>query len=491
MLSQTGNRALSMLDEREAEIQARADIEIDGDYDAQGVYIGIDIVTFLEREMYLADTQLPMELHPEQKAVLQEMFRRDEHGKLIYTTILYSSIKKSAKTTIGAGIALWQAFRVPYGEVFIIGNDLKQADSRMAQALRDCIKLNPRMQNIKLPTSTYRVVLPNHTRIETIPVDPAGEAGMNPTGLFWTEAWGAKQAKHELLWTEAQISPTRLGNSFRFVESYAGHSGESLILERLYESIVRQGTPLTHAAPELYARGTSIAYWCTRPYLPWQTDAYYQEQATSLIPSEYGRIHKNEWATSTSAFVDIIWWDACRTADIPVDAKTPQIMALDAGVTSDCFACVCVTKRQDVVQVLHVKLWTPELGKPLDFDAIEEAIKEYREAFNVLEVVYDPYQLAQMAQRLRKSKTRVHEFEQGGRRSEADTGLRYRIMNQRIAHDGNADLRNHMTNANAKSADDSKLHIVKRHADFKIDAVVALSMAAKRADELALERFTK
>lgn len=450
-------------------------------------------MTFLEKEMFLADTQAPMVLHDEQRAVLNEMFRRDAHGKLVYSTIVYSSIKKSAKTTIGAGIALWQAFRVPFGEIYIIGNDLKQADSRMAQALRDCIKLNPRMQNIKLPTSTYRILLPNNTRIETIPVDPTGEAGMNPTGLFWTEAWGAKQAKHELLWTEAQISPTRLGNSFRFVESYAGHSGESLILERLYESIVQQGTPLEHIAPELYTKGSAIAYWCTRPYLPWQTDAYYQEQAATLTPSEFARIHRNAWVTSTESYIDITWWDACQVDVIPMTAETPQIVALDAGVTSDCFAMQAVTKRGAKTQCLRTQVWVPQQGKPLDFDAIEVEIAAYCEAHNVKEVVYDPYQLAQMAQRLRKrlKTTRVHEFEQGGRRAEADTALRQKIMNRDIEHTGDAVLRIHMMNADSKSTDDSKLRLVKRHEQGKIDAAVALSMAAKRADELMLERFTK
>jgi hypothetical protein len=278
--------------------------------DADEVYVGDDVVTFLETEMYLADTGKPMELHDEQKAVLRAMFRRDTAG-FVYSTMLYSSIKKSAKTTIGAGIALWQAFRVPHGEVYIIGNDQKQADSRMAQAMRECIRLNPRMQGIKLPTSTYRILLPNGTRIETIPVDPSGEAGMNPTGLFWTEAWGAKGRAHELLWTEAQLSPTRLHNSFKFIESYAGHSGESLLLERLYNSAVKDGTPLPNA-PELYAAGRMIAYWCTRPYLAWQTQDYYDEQAATLLPNEFRRIHKNEWVTSEDAFIDAAWWDACK-----------------------------------------------------------------------------------------------------------------------------------------------------------------------------------
>lgn len=471
----------------------------DGDYNAQNIYVGPIASRFLEEELYITETQDKIRLHERQRAVINEMLRRNERG-FVYDTLLYSSIKKSAKTTLGAGIALWQAFRKPFGEVYIVGNDLKQADSRMSQAIRECIQLNPKMRGIKLSESTYRIKLPNGCRIESLPVDPSGEAGMNPDAILWTEAWGAKQKRHELMWTEAALSPTKQRESFIFVESYAGHSGESLILENLYNRIVKQGTPVElydefgNEVPEVYASGRSIAYWNTQRYLEWQTDDYYASEAQKLTPSEFARIHKNEWVTSTEAYVDITWWDSCKVDAIPVTPQTPQILALDAGVTSDCFAAQAVTKHGTKTQCLKTMLWQPQSGKPLDFDSIEQAIVDYCAGNNVKEIVYDPYQLAQMAQRLRKNKdvkARVHEFEQGGRRAEADTNLRQKIMNRDIEHDGDLSLRSHVMNADSKSTDDSKLRLVKRHEQLKIDAVVALSMAAKRADELALERFTK
>lgn len=456
--------------------------------DAQGVYIGDDPVTFLETEMYLADTGAPLVLHDEQKRVLREMFRRDERG-FAYSTMLYSSIKKSAKTTIAGGMALWQAFRVPHGEIYVIGNDQKQADSRMAQVIRECIKLNPRMQGIKLPVSTYRIHLPNGTRIETIPVDPSGEAGMNPTGLFWTEAWGAKGKAHELLWTEAQLSPTRLHNSFRMVESYAGHTGESLMLERLYESIVRDGTPLPHIAPELYASGSMIAYWNTRPYLPWQTDDYYAEQERTLLPKEYRRIHRNEWATSEDSFVDAVWWDGCKENIPALEARTPQILSVDAGVSSDNFAIVSTAKYGDRYAQRLLKLFEPPAGGKLEFTGTgspDEFIRQYVKANNVLEVCYDPYQLhSLMTQYRRERVVRVFEFNQGTDRLLADKAFRDAIMARQIAHDGDERLRSHVLNANAKTeGSDSRLRMVKRSERLKIDAAVCASMGLYRARQV-------
>lgn len=337
------------------------------------IYTGLDPVTFLETEMYITDTGAPLTLHPEQAAVLREMFRRDAHG-FVYNTLLYSSIKKSAKTTIAAGILLWQGFRVAHGEIYIIGNDLRQADSRMAQAVRECIQLNPRMKGIKLPTSTYRITLPNGTRIETIPVDPAGESGMNPSGIFITEAWGAKSRAHELLWTEARLSPTRQGESFKFIESYAGHSGQSLILERLYESVIKQGTPLPDVAPELYASGQMIGYWNTRPYLPWQTPEYYAAEEKDMLPGEFRRVHRNEWAAPEDAvFGDFVANLYTPDETEPIDGHI-YVAACDWAQAND-YTVISIIDATDFREV-YIGRWR-KMAMEAILDKIVEQIKHW------------------------------------------------------------------------------------------------------------------
>jgi hypothetical protein len=452
--------------------------------DASEVVAGDDPTAFLKREMYIADTRRPITLHPEQEAVLREMFRRDESG-FVYQDMVYSSIKKSAKTTLAAGLLLWQGFRVAHGNIYIIGNDLRQADSRIAQAVRECIELNPRMHGIKLPTSTYRITLPNRTRIETIPVDPTGESGMNPSAIFLTEAWGAKTRAHEMLYTEARLSPTRTGESFKFIESYAGHTGESMILWRLYDAIVKKGTALAHVAPQLYASGKQIAYWNTRPYLPWQTPDYYAAERADMLPKEYRRIHENEWVTSEDSFIDEIWWDACRDSVPPFDARTPQIVAVDAGVSSDCFGIVALAHLGSRYVPVRVKVYVPQGGQQLNFKgpgSPDAFLREYVRQWNVLEICYDPHQLHSLMGEYRTERiVRVSEFNQGDDRALADKGLLDAIKAREILHDGNADLRAHVLNANVKTdGNDSRLRLVKRTDEMKIDLAVCLSMALAR-----------
>lgn len=441
---------------------------------------------FIETEVYDPDSAGQLKLHPEQRAVLEAMAERDADDNFRYSLWLYSAPKKSAKTTIGAGVALWQAWQVPRGEIYIIGNDQKQADNRMAQIIRFSILNNPRMKRrAKITQSSYKIVLDNGTRIEIIPVDPKGESGMNPTGLFWTEAWGAMGRRAEQLWSEATLSPTRAGQSFKFVESYAGYNGESTVLERLYEGVVKQGV-VHPTVPELYTNGASIGYWCTRRYLDWQQNpAYYAQEALSKTPSEFNRQHGNEWQSATQAFVPIEWWDACKGDVTPGNKNV--ILGVDAAVSNDCFALAVIGKRAGKLIILRVYIWKPPQGGQIDFEQPKQKIRDLAKEWYVLEVAYDPHQLASMMQELRREGINCKEFLQGDDRLIADKKLHDAIRDRTIVHDGDLDVRQHIQNADKKTdGDDTKLRIVKRSEQLKIDAGVAISMAAHRASVLNL-----
>jgi len=96
----------------------------------------------------------------------------------------------------------------------------------------------------------------------------------------------------------------------------------------------------------------------------------------------------------------------------------------------------------------------------------------------VIQVAYDPYQLHDMATRLKhEGLAWFKEFSQGADRLTADSQFRALIRERRLWHDGNPDLREHVGNANAKvDNEDRRLRIVKRMEKLKIDLAVAASM---------------
>jgi len=453
-----------------------------------------DPIDWIQRHFYIPELHGPIVLHPYQQAVLREAYRRDESGKFIYSVVVYSDIKKSAKSSIAAAVILERARNLQYGSLKVVANDLKQADSRVAFYIRRAMELNSKEFSAwKIKPSGYTIKTPGHTAIEAVPVDPKGEAGANDDFICFSELWAANQTAAQRMWTEMTLSPTKYGYSQRWVETYAGFSGESPLLEQLYETGVKAGRLLDVGIPglELYANDTArlLCLWNTQPRLPWQTDDYYAQESAVLTPGEFARVHRNQWATSESTFVPAEWWHACY-GDIPVfDDKTPVVVGMDAGVSSDTFALVGVSRVEDTTYVRFCRVWKPPKQGKIDFGEIDAFIRnELVKQYNVVQIAYDPHQLHDMATRLKKDAvTWMFEFKQANPRLVADKALYDAIRDRKIIHDGDPQLTEHVRNANAKSEGDiDKLRIVKRAEHLKIDAAVALSMANSEARRLSL-----
>lgn len=432
---------------------------------------------WIEANFYIPETHGTLTLAPYQRACLNEALRRDENGLYVYSVIVWSDLKKSAKSTIAAAVADYVATQIEWGSVKIVANDLKQADSRVAFYLRRHLELHPTKQS---KINRYLAEYPNHARVEAIPVDPKGEAGGNDDAIIFSELWAANQRAALQMWSEMTLSPTKYGRSFRWVESYAGMTGESPLLENLYDLGVKQGERLDLGIPDLevYANVSARLFclWNTQPRLEWQTPEYYAQEAAVLTPQEFQRVHRNQWVSSEDVFVPSEWWTACKT-DLPALSPSQSlVIGVDAAVSDDCFAIVAVSREQgDKVAVRYVGVWKPPVNGKLDFDEPEKELRRLCADYNVVQIAYDNFQLHHLMTRL-KDLTWVNDFKQGQPRLIADKNLYDLIRERRMMHSGEPVLTEHITNANRKP-DEGHLRIVKRAHALKIDACVALSMA--------------
>lgn len=450
-----------------------------------------DPVAWIERYFYIPETKDHHILMPAyQKAAIRGALSRDDQGFFNYSLILWSDLKKSGKSAIAAAVALWMAWNSPWGSIKIIANDLKQADSRVAYYLRRAVQLHPVMREvIKIKPSGYRVELPNHCVIEAIPVDPKGEAGGNDDAVFYSELWAANNEAAKRLWTESTLAPLKYGKSFRWVETYAGFNGKSPLLETLYESGIKEGNPHPFSAQfspalEIFENKTArmFAMWNTVPRCPWQTEDFYNQERAVLMPSEFNRVHRNQWSAPSDAFCPVEWWEQCQGILPPDDKNATHIMAMDAAVDGDTFGVLMLSGNgTDHYFIRYARAWKPPRTGHIDFNAIEDEVNRLLDEYNVAEVAYDPFQLESMSQRMRQSlKAHMYEFGQGQPRLIADKQLRDMIRERRIHHGGDPDLRLHVIQADAKTEGD-KLRIVKRSPHLKIDLCVCLSMASARA----------
>lgn len=542
-----------------------------------------------------------IKLAPHQKIVLRiALSRRDGTGRFIYTTVLYSQPKKSGKTTISGAVGRYFAeTQAYYGEIFCVGNDLKQATERAFRELSRSIQLTPGYIGGRdvLPgrwdvlTRSLRCTA-TKTNVSALAVDARGEAGGAPALTIWTELWGFEYAAAIQFWDELTTVPT-IPDSMRWVETYAGFEGESMLLWGVYQRGLagRQLTngeaarlaardkdgeryedlihawrgcwpndcppdapcsPLCAADPDALvpiwvSDNGMFMYWDEGEEarrMPWQRGErgleYYREQEESERPNVYLQHHHNRWTGSESNFVPLEIWDGCRQALPPFLPGDPMpcVVGVDAASTGDCFGIVVVTRWPDPAMhegraaVRACKLWTPPQGGRIDYiepegfirwmvqggcarghpqyapfrrkaeDVVAGGTAEGKErcpacdeqvivpGYKVIQVAYDPYQMEDMSQRLMRDRVIWCEaFNQKEPRLRADRKLYDLIIQRKLAHDGNEDLRQHIRNSNAKTQkdQDSTLRIVKKsETGGKIDLVVAASMAVSRCLDLLL-----
>lgn len=447
-----------------------------------------------------------LELQPYQRDVLTEALSRDENGDYKYSLIVWSDIKKSIKSCIAAAVNLYRAEFTDWGEFYVVANDLKQANSRVSHYIRRAITLNPKLTK-RWQVRGYTITAPNGSIIEAIPIDPSGEAGSNADQVTFSELWGANEDAKQTMWAEMTLSPTKHGQSFRWVESYAGWAGESKLLYSLYEMGVKQGELLwpdklydvTTGNPqplELYVNREArmLCLWNTMPRCPWQVPAYYESEAHTLVPNQFDRIHRNQWVSNSDTFVPMEWWYACRRneEEWPKIDKQRQsmIISLDAAVSGACFGLVMGCRhpeRPDEIVFIYSQKWAPDkkTGK-IDYQGddyrpgpemvLERLIKEY----NVIEVAYDEFQLHDMATRLNKKNIAwFRVFGQVQPRAVADSQFRDLIRERRIWHRGEPDLTEHINNADAtEDPQDRKIRLIKRAENLPIDLAVCGSMCS-------------
>lgn len=289
--------------------------------------------------------------------------------------------------------------------------------------------------------------------------------------------------------------------------------------------------------------------------MPWQLgergDRYYIEQETENRPAVYIQHHRNEWAGAESNFVPMEIWDACVDPDLPPflpGDPMPCVIAVDAASTGDCFGIVVVTRwpnpdfHDGHVAIRATKLWTPPRGGRIDYIEPEGFLRwavrggcaaghpqytlkpgdggapfrrtsedvapggpaEGKPAcgacdeqilvpgYKVVQIAYDPYQMEDMSQRLMRDRVIWCEaFDQKAPRLRADRRFYDLVIQRKIAHTGERNLREHVRNSNAKvqKDQDSTLRIVKKsEGGGKIDLCVAASMAVSRCLDLLMPK---
>jgi hypothetical protein len=279
--------------------------------------------------------------------------------------------------------------------------------------------------------------------------------------------------------------PTRQA-ACRLTVTYAGFSGESVLLEELH----KRGMAQPEVAPNLYAGDGLLMAWHHEPIAPWQTGRWLAEMRRSLRPNQFLRMIENRFVTAESSFVDMAKWDSCvdpGLTPIFADRDLPAFVAVDASVKHDSTAIVAVTPLPDGrLRLVTHRIFQPSPKEPLDFEAaVEATLIELCSRFAVRRILCDPYQMVATAQRLQKRGLPIREFPQTvPNLTEASQGLYELIESRSLVLYPDAAMR--LAASRAIAIETTRgWRIAKEKQSHKIDVIVALGMAAHAALDAA------
>jgi len=442
-------------------------------------------------------------LFPHWKRILDYALTQDEDGRFRFTTLLLSAIKKSGKSTYTASIVAWYADQAPEGtEIVVCANSQDQS----ARIIFGDLTYHYKHSITGAKPLKDRIILPNGTTIFVLARNFTSNAGGRHALVVFDELWGATSEDDYRRWDELTPIPT-IPHSLRVVSSYAGFYGESKVLYDVYlKSVGKEEDPDGQGdiIPELdplpcYHNGLAyFSYWDHIPRMPWQTDAYYEEQIETLRASAFLRLHENRWVSSNESFIPIeLWEEAESKLEQSADYwdghpyKNAYIyLAVDMGWKHDHAAAMGVAMDSDrgVVALVFHKIWKPVAGDILSPEVIEQYIRQQASRYRIAEVIYDPTQLVQAMAKLRFEGLPTSEFSQNGVEMIAGTDTLYSFLrNGKLLAYPDPDIKDHMRNAIVEHSSRG-MRVVKdkgnrRLSEKKVDSVVALVMAIARAAE--------
>ncbi len=437
---------------------------------------------FIQDEMTLPDGRRLREVLVNDPWIVDDVLRPilavGKDGLPQYPSAWIGLSRGSAKTFYAAAIAMTEALRGDGSHIFVIASDVDQG-KLLTEAMDAFCLRNPRLAALFERTKTEWRCPSTGSRVRVMASDVASFFGLAGTAQrlrivcdeFCSWPPESRELYNAILTTLPKVPDSQL-----LVISNAGILGSWQ--HDTYIAAEANGT-------YIFAPEGVIASWIRPADL---------ERARAALPGPvYERFYENRWAGSGGAAIALDDWDACLDASLPpLGEQENVIIGVDAGITGDSFAIVGVSRDpaqpEDSIAVRDVRIWTPPSGGSVDFDLPWQYLRDFCKAHEVIQIAFDAYQLHDFMTRFaREFSIWCEPFSQMGARAEADVALSQLIRSKRLRHGGDAELRSHVENCVWKmSSNSSQTRFVKSASSKKIDAAVALSMAASECLRLRL-----
>jgi Phage Terminase len=431
----------------------------------------------------------PFVLLEAERAFLKHALSIGPNGRLLHPELIYAAPKKSGKSAFGAILVITVVvlFGDRFAEAYCVANDLEQAQGLVFEACCRIVEASPLLRREAKVSADRITFFATGATIQALASNYASAAGGHPTISVFDELWGYTSERSRRLWDELIPVPTR-DISCRLVVSHAGFSGESVLLEELH----KRGLAQPEVGLSLHAGDGLLMFWSHEPVAPWQDEAWFAEMRRSLRPHQYLRMVENRFAAAESSFINLADWDACVDDGLHplIEARDlPVWIGVDASAKHDTTAIAAFTYADQRVRLVAHRIFVPKKHDPINFEqAIEATLIDYAQRYAVRKILFDPWQMLSVSQRLQHRGLPIKEFPQTvPNLTEASQNFYELITGRNILMHPNADIR--LAVSRAVAVESSRgWRIAKEKASHKIDIVVAMAMAALAAVKSASER---
>lgn len=305
----------------------------------------------------------------------------------------------SKSTDVGALCAVWLIEQAPpLSTAYVVSADLDQSN-RLLDRIRGIVHRSPGLKSVLRVEARRIVHIGSGARVEALPADVAGAEGLLSPLIVLEELpnWPQTRAARGMLTATLSSLPKWPGARLVVI----GHAGDPAHFSHKL---------LTHA------RGSDL--WRVNEVpgpLPWVDGGQLAEQQALLLPSEFTRRHLNIWTAGEDRLSSVDDLAACAVLDGPLSFSSLNryVVALDVGVKHDRTVAAVAHAEADgdrtIVVLDRMHVWTPRRGLAVDLGAVEEWVAEATFAFQA-PLVFDPWQMLGMAERLRRRDVATIEF---------------------------------------------------------------------------------
>lgn len=441
-------------------------------------------------------------LRPWQQELINWLLARRADGKRKHRQALIGLPRKSGKSALLSGLALYELMLGPEGgEAFTVATTRDQARIVFGTTKR-MVEMDPELMSmtklfrdaIEFPEtgSVFRVMAAEAPQLE----------GLNPSFVIVDEVHALPNRE---LWDVLSLAMAARTDPQMVGITTAGVKFDRFGAESLCYSMYNYGERV--ASKEIEDHSFGLAWWQPKdpkadhrdpkvwaeanPGLGDIQSLEDFEAAVQRTPeSEFRTKRLNLWVDSSSTWLPEGAWDGVYDSR-EVNAGDDVVLALDGSFNGDSTALVGVrlaTDEDDKPHVFVVDAWERPPNSQdewsVDILEVEDAIRQAAKTYNVKEVACDPYRWARTMQILAEERLPIVEFPQSAQRmSPATTRMYEAVMNETITHDGDLRLARHISAAVLK-VDNRGSRLVKesRGTSRKIDLAVCAVMALDRAE---------